>query len=81
MGQNKHKRKRKLVIGAVNRDGQHLLQDLNRTSATHPSAKVCRLRCLFCGHNYGANGCDIHIRKCPACQQGMPGEDVGNTPS
>lgn len=76
MVQKKQKRKKKLVIGAVNRNGQHLLQDLNRASATHPSAKIYRLRCLFCGHNYGANGCDVHIRKCPECQEGRPGEGV-----
>ena len=26
-----------------------------------------------CGHQYGANGCDIHIRRCPTCDGGQPG--------
>jgi hypothetical protein len=32
-----------------------------------------RLACLFCGHEYGANGTDIFQRKCPECQGGKPG--------
>ena len=31
------------------------------------------LECLTCGHEYGANGCDIHERKCPSHDGGQPG--------
>ncbi|MBO5369839.1 MAG: HNH endonuclease [Clostridia bacterium] len=26
------------------------------------------MECLDCGHKYMANGCDVWLRKCPACQ-------------
>ncbi len=26
-----------------------------------------------CGHKYGANGSDIHLRRCPKCDGGAPG--------
>lgn len=32
-----------------------------------------RMECLLCGHVYGANGSDIHLRKCPKCQSGREG--------
>ena len=31
------------------------------------------VECLHCGHRYGANGSELHIRKCPKCQDGAPG--------
>lgn len=31
------------------------------------------LRCGDCQYEYGANGSDIHLRKCPACQGGAAG--------
>ncbi|MBS3850209.1 hypothetical protein KD146_16030 [Devosia sp. BSSL-BM10] len=30
----------------------------------------------ICGHRYGANGSDFHIRKCPSCQRGAAGLDI-----
>ena len=36
---------------------------------------VYELRCKHCGDAYGANGSDIHERKCPKCQGGRPGID------
>ena len=35
------------------------------------------MQCLDCRATYGANGCDIHERKCPYCQDGQPGLDYG----
>lgn len=32
-----------------------------------------KIECLNCKHLYGANGTDIHIRKCPECQKGAAG--------
>jgi hypothetical protein len=31
------------------------------------------LQCSICGYEYGANGSDIHLRRCPSCQGGQPG--------
>jgi len=31
------------------------------------------MNCTKCGLIYGANGSDIHLRKCPNCQGGEPG--------
>lgn len=36
--------------------------------------KVYLLACKRCGFLYGANGSDIHDRKCPQCQGGKAGE-------
>ena len=34
---------------------------------------VYELECTRCAAQYGANGSDIHRRKCPECQGGAPG--------
>lgn len=34
------------------------------------------MRCRVCGHEYGAYGCDADIRRCPQCQDGLPGLPV-----
>jgi hypothetical protein len=31
------------------------------------------LRCGYCEHQYGANGSDIDLRRCPVYQGGAPG--------
>jgi hypothetical protein len=38
-----------------------------------PDQKVYVLHCGICAHQYGANGCEIHDRRCPRCQGGPPG--------
>lgn len=30
----------------------------------------------ICGHRYGANGSDFHIRKCPECKGAAAGLDI-----
>ncbi len=35
---------------------------------------IYKMRCGVCRGEYGANGCDIHARLCPLCQQGKAGE-------
>lgn len=35
--------------------------------------RAYKMECIKCGHVYGANGTDIHLRKCPKCQNGKPG--------
>lgn len=42
-------------------------------SGTDFGQYVYELRCKPCGNVYGANGSDIHLRKCPKCQGGRPG--------
>jgi hypothetical protein len=32
-----------------------------------------KVDCLRCGYVYGANGSDLHERRCPECQGGKPG--------
>jgi hypothetical protein len=32
-----------------------------------------RVECARCGHVHGANGSDVHERRCPACDQGAAG--------
>jgi hypothetical protein len=65
-------------IGDVNRNGQRLVAKTSRPGNDHLQY-VWALECTrsnngsVCGHRYGANGSDFHIRKCPHCQGGAPG--------
>lgn len=45
-------------------------------AGTDHGQKIYVLRCQHCAHEYGANGSDIAIRRCPSCQGGRPGFDV-----
>lgn len=47
---------------------------------THFLNAAFLVNCLDCGHFYGANGCDLHHRKCPSCQGGVPGIPVNIEP-
>ena len=38
-----------------------------------PGQTVYVLKCGRCGAEYGTNGCDIHLRRCPSCMGGPPG--------
>jgi hypothetical protein len=58
-------------IGCRNADGQEVIRKTARTGAG--SQRVFVIRCGVCGHEYGAYGCDIDIRRCPSCQDGPPG--------
>lgn len=58
--------------GFVNRHGQEVIRDTSKAGTDH-GQYVYELKCQNCGHRYGANGSDIHERKCPACQNGKPG--------
>jgi hypothetical protein len=75
-------------IGYRNPDGQQVIGAIDRwrsanagipTDRIPPEAdlqvsqRVFRMRCTVCGAEYGAYGCDIDIRRCPACQDGPPG--------
>ena len=38
-----------------------------------PGQLAYKIECLCCGCIYGANGCDVHERRCPSCQCGADG--------
>ncbi len=54
--------------GYINKNNQRNLGYVG-ISQTHYNQKFFRMECLDCGHIYEANGCDVWLRKCPACQQ------------
>ena len=54
------------AVGYINKNNQKNL-GYRGISETHVSAKSYEMECLDCGHKYLANGCDIWLRKCPAC--------------
>jgi rubrerythrin len=58
--------------GYKNPNGQVVVRNTEKRG-TDFLQYVYELRCAHCGHTYGANGSDIHERKCPACQAGRPG--------
>ena len=59
-------------IGCVN-DNMQKNHGTRGFRGNHDWAKSYKLECLDCGHIYGANGCDIHLRKCPECQGAKKG--------
>ncbi len=58
--------------GFVNRNDQIVIRDTGQAGTDHLQ-RVYVLHCAKCDHVYGANGSDIHERKCPSCQGGAPG--------
>ena len=58
-------------IGYVNRDGQEVIRKTTRSGPA--DQRVFVMRCRVCGYEYGAYGCDVDIRLCPKCQDGLPG--------
>lgn len=58
-------------IGRINKNNQMVKEKTDLPG--HLNQKVHRMECLNCGHNYGANGFDCHLRKCPKCGGGAPG--------
>jgi len=58
--------------GYVNRNGQRVVRATDLPGTDHLQ-KIYVLLCNSCGVEYGANGSDIWLRKCPACQGGMQG--------
>lgn len=68
--------------GDINPNDQILIARTHRPGTDHLQyvwVLVCARRVrdgAICGHRYGANGSDFHIRKCPKCQGGAPGLDI-----
>jgi len=60
----------------MNKNGQVLVEKTRLPSTSHPYAKIWKARCSACGTMYGLNSCDFHIRRCPNCQGGEPGEPM-----
>lgn len=58
--------------GVTNTNGQKVLRSTG-LPGTDYGQSVYVLRCGSCGHEYGANGSDAWLRKCPSCQGGKPG--------
>lgn len=58
--------------GYLNKNGQVTVRDTGIPGTDHLQ-RVYQLACSRCGHVYGANGSDIHERKCPKCQSGKLG--------
>lgn len=56
-------------VGYVNKNHQRNM-GLTDKVATRPYANVYQMRCERCGHEYFANGSDVHLKKCPQCQGG-----------
>ena len=61
--------------GYENPNGQVVIEDTGKPGTDH-NQRIYRLRCTLCNHEYGANGSDIHERKCPNCQGGQPGLEL-----
>jgi hypothetical protein len=59
-------------IGYTNRNGQVVIRHTDLDGTDH-NQYIYVLRCNHCGQEYGANGSDIWLRKCPNCQGGAPG--------
>ena len=65
-----------MKVREVNANRQRFLAPTGRRGTTHPFATIWRMRCEKCGHEYGSNSCDAHIRRCPAHAGGKPGEPL-----
>lgn len=59
-------------IGYLNRNRQRCLGHAGVKGNDHLQVAY-KMECLDCGYVYGANGADIFQRKCPECQDGLPG--------
>ena len=60
------------AIGYVSKNNQKNHGTRGFTGTDHGQV-VYKLECLHCGNVYGANGTDVWLRKCPACQGGTRG--------
>ncbi len=62
--------------GDSNPNRQVLIRKTTQPSPNFPGQKIWEMECKDCKHRYGANGCDVHHRKCPNCQGGKDGFDA-----
>jgi hypothetical protein len=59
-------------IGYVNRNRQMNRGHRGKAGNDHLQ-RAYKMYCKDCRTEYGANGSDIHLRKCPNCQGGADG--------
>jgi hypothetical protein len=62
-------------VGYTNRNRQVVLRPTGQQGTDH-NQQIYVLKCLKCAHEYGANGSDIHLRRCPNCEGGGEGLPV-----
>lgn len=60
------------VPGFVNAHGQVVIRNTGAPGTDHMQYTY-QLACSRCGYVYGANGSDIHERRCPKCDGSKPG--------
>lgn len=53
--------------GYINKNNQENWGCTGR-EGNHVGQKFYKMKCLSCGFEYEANGCDVWLRKCPRCQ-------------
>lgn len=58
-------------LGYLNKNEQKVVRKTHERGTDH-NQWVYVLACGKCGQQYGANGSDIWLRRCPACQGGAP---------
>jgi hypothetical protein len=71
---------RTTVPGFKNGSRQEVVGRTGQRSTTFAGQIIYRLKCGDCSGEYGANGCDIHARRCPHCEQGAKGEPLPERP-
>jgi hypothetical protein len=59
-------------MGYINRNNQEVMRSTGKAGTDH-GQYIYVLRCRCCGHEYGANGSDIQLRRCPNHDRGAPG--------
>lgn len=62
-------------VGYVNQHQQEVVRSTGKPGTDH-GQYVYVLRCRTCGHEYGANGSDIWLRRCPAHDRGAAGLSI-----
>jgi hypothetical protein len=60
------------AIGYTNKHQQTVVRKTDEPRNDHLQ-RVYVLKCVVCGHEYGANGSDIWQRRCPKHDKGAPG--------
>jgi hypothetical protein len=60
------------AIGYVNKHDQEVIRKTDLPGNDH-AQRVYVIRCKTCGYEYGANGSDIWLRRCPKHDGGAPG--------
>ena len=57
-------------LGTININNQKVVGKTDEYTSNHAYGTAWAMHCLNCSHEYAANSCDAHNRKCPKCQNG-----------